>query len=66
MTYKIYEWSELRGFYSRGALLIGNGASIAIDSRFNYESLLKYAEKSELLTHDINMLFDFSKRVILN
>ncbi|EHG8280546.1 DUF4917 family protein [Klebsiella oxytoca] len=59
MTYKIYEWSELRGFYSRGALLIGNGASIAIDSRFNYESLLKYAEKSELLTHDINMLFDF-------
>lgn len=59
MTYKIYEWSELSGFYSRGSLLIGNGASIAIDKRFIYDSLLEYAEEHQFLTHDVNMLFDF-------
>lgn len=59
MVHKIHKWAELRGYYSRGALLLGNGASIAIDRRFGYSSLIDYAYVKGFLTEDVSLLFKF-------
>jgi len=42
-----------------GAILLGNGASIAIDDSFAYGSLKEHATDNGLLTDDIQSLFDF-------
>lgn len=39
----LYEWQELVPHFKAGALLLGNGASIAVSSRFRYSSLLERA-----------------------
>ncbi|HBQ2222105.1 TPA: DUF4917 family protein, partial [Klebsiella pneumoniae] len=59
MAHKIYKWSELSSYYSRGTLLLGNGASIAIDPNFGYSSLIDYASENNFLTEDVSLLFKF-------
>ncbi len=54
---QIHDWSEIRNSY-KDALLIGNGASIEIDSRFNYKSLKKYAIERDVFTEEIKDLFE--------
>ena len=47
----IRPWSELEQSYD-GTILLGNGASIAVSSRFAYRSLLEYVRQRESLAED--------------
>lgn len=57
--YRISQWSEIARYYCNGALLLGNGASMSVDSRFGYTSLIEHARTHGLLNQDIQQLFDF-------
>lgn len=59
MAFEIYEWSEIESDFFRGTLLIGNGASMAVDSRFGYGSLIGHAKSHGLMNSDVNKLFNF-------
>ncbi|MCL6742321.1 DUF4917 family protein [Kosakonia sp. R1.Fl] len=59
MPFRIYNWVEIANDYNRGSLLLGNGASMAIDDRFGYSSIIEYARDHGLLTDDIEQLFCF-------
>lgn len=59
MPFKIYNWNDIADQYHGGSLLLGNGASMAIDHRFGYKSLITHAQQHHLLTQDIYQLFDF-------
>lgn len=41
-------WDSIRGEFSKGGLLLGNGASIAVWPEFRYRSLFEKAEPDEL------------------
>ncbi|CAG2154655.1 DUF4917 family protein [Cupriavidus numazuensis] len=58
MPLPIVAWEELAHNY-RGTILLGNGASIAVDRRFQYRSLLEHAREENLLPEDAQRLFDF-------
>ncbi len=55
--YPIKEWVEIKDDYENGSLIIGNGASIALHSKFGFSSLKEEAEKLSLLNEDISKLF---------
>lgn len=55
----INKWEEIQHHFYDGKLLLGNGASIAIDSRFSYSSLLDYAKLNNYINDDFNELFKF-------
>lgn len=59
MPFRIFEWEEIAQNYRRGSLLLGNGASMSIDDRFGYTSLIEHARENGLLTQDVLQLFDF-------
>lgn len=59
MPFIIHEWGLVAHNFYNGSLLLGNGASISIDQRFNYASLIQHARENELLTVDVQQLFDF-------
>lgn len=61
MCFRINNWLEIANNYYGGSLLLGNGASMAIDSRFGYSSIIAHARDHGLLTNDIRQLFDFFK-----
>lgn len=54
---RIYIWNKISDKYKDGVLLLGNGASIAIDEKFKYESIFKNTQKTE----EIEQLFNFFK-----
>lgn len=56
-SYKIYDWNEIKDSYTNGSLIIGNGASIALHSKFDFKSLKEEAEKSNLFSEEIAKLF---------
>lgn len=58
MSYKISQWMDIANDYYRGTVLLGNGASIAVSPAFNYSSLLENAIEKQLLSKDIESLFD--------
>lgn len=55
---KIHRWSEMSHNFNQ-TILLGNGASIAVNPRFAYSSLKELAEKNSLLTSDVQKLFSF-------
>ncbi|EXG33066.1 DUF4917 domain-containing protein [Acinetobacter pittii] len=57
MTYQIYQWDDIKDQFVEGTLLIGNGASVALDPQFSYTSLKEYAEHNDKLDADILKLF---------
>lgn len=59
MPFRIFEWEEIAQSYHCGSLLLGNGASMSIDDRFGYSSLIEHARENGLLTQDVQQLFDF-------
>lgn len=61
MQHEIKEWKEIHKDYERGSLLLGNGASIAVNSQFDYKSLLDYLKKENLFDDDIQKLFESFK-----
>lgn len=58
MPFTIHNWEDIANNYS-GTLLLGNGASRAVDARFGYESLVDHAFNHGLLTDDVQSLFRF-------
>lgn len=60
MSFEILNWQELsQTIRPSSTIILGNGASMAIDQRFGYHSLLEYANHNNLLTQDVHSLFDF-------
>jgi hypothetical protein len=54
----IRNWRDIEDQFA-GTLLLGNGASIAIDSCFSYASLLESAEAGGYITPDLRAIFDY-------
>ncbi|EPY2324656.1 DUF4917 family protein [Escherichia coli] len=59
MPHAIMPWAQIAPNYHRNTILLGNGASIAVSPVLDYGSLLAYAHRAGLLTHDMNRLFQF-------
>ena len=60
MVMVIERWHHIKDrFESDSALLLGNGASIAVNNTFSYRSLKDYAFRNGLLLPDIQQLFNF-------
>lgn len=57
MNCDIFDWDEIKDRYVGGAILLGNGASIAVDHAFSYGSLLDRAREGGRLTEDVERLF---------
>jgi len=55
---EIMDWKDI-GDQFDGAILVGNGASIAVDQSFHYGSLKQHAIDNGLLTKDVESIFDF-------
>jgi hypothetical protein len=53
----ILKWSEIKDDFHEG-LVLGNGASIALDKRFAYQSLLKHAKRNKLIKNNEQAIFD--------
>ncbi|WP_155242651.1 DUF4917 family protein [Dickeya zeae] len=58
--YEIKEWSSIKSDFSR-FLILGNGASISIDNKFRYDSLLEKAYEKEFISRKGKALFDSFK-----
>ena len=59
MNYKIYQWKEIESIFLNSNILLGNGASIAVNNSFNYQSLREIANSSNLIHEDEENLFQF-------
>jgi hypothetical protein len=57
MTYTLHAWEDISGEFSEG-LLLGNGASIAVDSRFSYKSLYEKAVTNNFIRPEVQKIFD--------
>lgn len=58
MTIEILNWEDIEEEFG-GAILLGNGASIAVDKSFGYGSLKQHAIDHGLLTEDVDSIFNF-------
>ena len=56
-SYLVKDWNEIKDDYKNGSLIIGNGASMALHSKFGFSSLKEKAEELLLFNEDISMLF---------
>ena len=56
MPIEIRQWNDIAEQFTDG-LLLGNGASIAVDGRFNYPSLFAAASDAGLLTPPVQDIF---------
>ena len=54
---KVYHWKAIEADFSHG-LILGNGASIAFDRRFAYQSLKDKATDLGLISTDVQRVFD--------
>lgn len=55
---QLYSWSDIREKFKHN-ILLGNGASIAIDKRLSYRSLYEQVCESGRLNHDITNMFKY-------
>ena len=58
----VYQWLEIASDFTDG-LVLGNGASIAFDRRFNYASLLQKGKDEDLINQDVRLVFKHLKTV---
>lgn len=56
MPVEIRQWRDIADRFTDG-LLLGNGASIAVNPRFNYQSLFETARDENLLTERVQEIF---------
>lgn len=56
MSIEIKKWNDIKSKFKSG-LLLGNGASVAINNDFNYSSLKNYAESKGYLNNEVKKLF---------
>lgn len=57
MEPKILNWKSIESQFD-DTIIIGNGASIAVYDKFNYQSLKQYADENEKFSDDIARLFE--------
>ncbi len=57
MDTRVYMWGAIADDFRHG-LILGNGASIAFDPRFSYNSLKDRAETLALITADVQRVFE--------
>ena len=57
MPFEIHDWNEIADRFTQGTVLVGNGASIAVDRKFLYTSLLEEARRLGQFNPEIEMLF---------
>lgn len=55
---EVTQWKDIQNRFHQGSLLLGNGASIAVNQCFNYRSLYEKAVEMEFLTPEVQMVFD--------
>lgn len=60
MAHEIRQWKDIADQYG-DALILGNGASVAVSNTFSYSSLLEHAVQRELISEDVKLIFDFFK-----
>lgn len=56
---KLWDWSEIENKFGHNNLLLGNGASIAIDSRLSYHSLYEQVCNNRKLNNDLLNIFKY-------
>jgi hypothetical protein len=54
----IHQWSDIQDKFTGGALLLGNGASMAIHPGFGYRSLRQAAEEKNHITPAVTKIFE--------
>lgn len=54
---KINYWTDIAGEFKDGAIILGNGASIAVDKKFQYDSLLEEARKQNVIGENAEKIF---------
>lgn len=54
---EIVPWGEIAETYCDGAIILGNGASIAVSQSFDYGSLLRHVREADMLAPDVEELF---------
>ena len=57
---ELHDWSKIRNQF-KTTLLLGNGASIAVDNRLSYKSLYNQVCSSKKLNSEILGMFDYFK-----
>lgn len=55
---KVKQWEEIKDDFKAGSLLLGNGASMAVSTKFGYESLYKKAADLGHLTEPVQAVFE--------
>lgn len=58
MSYEIKRWDDIAAKYG-DTLILGNGASVAVNNSFSYASLLDRALSDKLISSDVQQIFDF-------
>ena len=56
----IFQWKDISKDFA-DCLILGNGASMAVDSSFSYKNLFAEAEDTGLITKDVSSIFDHLK-----
>lgn len=51
-------WNDIASDFREGGLILGNGASIALDNNFDYPSLFEKAKEREYIDDAINSIFE--------
>jgi hypothetical protein len=57
MAYEIHNWDDIASDFEGGSLIVGNGASMAVDGSFGYGSLLAEARILGHFTPEVEELF---------
>lgn len=55
---RIRNWDEIKDQFDNAAIILGNGASIAFDNKFHYQSLLAEARTAQFITTEVQKIFD--------
>jgi len=58
MPFEVKQWNDITEKYG-DTLILGNGASVAVDNSFSYASLLERALADKLISGDVQQIFDF-------
>ena len=52
----MHNWLDIAEDYKKATLILGNGASCAVDKSFSYASLLKVAQENKFISKDTSSI----------
>ncbi|AWM80436.1 DUF4917 domain-containing protein [Gammaproteobacteria bacterium ESL0073] len=59
MPHRIMDWSDIKDDFIGSTIILGNGASIAVNNNFNYSSLRDHVITNDMIDDNINKIFIF-------